>query len=98
MKSLTFPALSTKLAAEAWTKKKTKRIEMDVRLAEAFAEIIDRELSKPNLGCATTRQLLNELWARSDLNYSTVFAEAIAVGHPCPTTSKTQLTTPTTNA
>lgn len=73
---LNFPNLSVELATEAWTKPATKRIQMDVRLAKEFAKIIDREISKPNLGCATTRQLLREISARVDLNYSTVFAEA----------------------
>lgn len=72
---LNFPNLSVKLAASAWCKPNTRKIQMDVRLAEEFAKILDREMSKPNLGCATTRQLFRELIARSDLNYSTVFSE-----------------------
>jgi len=72
MKELTFPTLSYKLATEAWTKRKTQKIPMDTRLAEELVKIFDREISKPNLGNATTRQLIRELSARSDLNYKTV--------------------------
>lgn len=54
---------------------------MDVVLAEEFAKILDAEMSKPNLGCATTRQLLAELKARSDLDYSTVFSEPTVPPH-----------------
>ena len=56
---------------------------MDIRLANEFAEILDREMSKPNLGCATTGQLIRELKARSDLSYSTVFSD---VGSDVPHT------------
>lgn len=74
-KKLNFPNLSRKLATEAWTKRSTRKKPMDVALAGEFAIILDREMSKPNLGCATTGQLISELRARSNLSYSTVFYE-----------------------
>lgn len=45
---------------------------MDVELAEAFAEILNEIWSKPWLGNATTGELIEELAARSNLNYRTV--------------------------
>ena len=75
MKKLNFPNLSTKLAAGAWCDSRTAKTVMDVVLCEVFAEILDAEMSKPNLGCATTGQILDELRARSNLEYSTVFHE-----------------------
>ena len=45
---------------------------MDSELAMAFAEIIDGISNEPRLGCATTRELIDELSARSDLDYRTV--------------------------
>lgn len=74
---MNFPNLSRELAASVWTKEDTKSKVMDVDLAEAFAEILDAEMSKPNLGCATTGQMLDEIKARVDCNYSTVFAEKV---------------------
>ena len=75
MPKLTFPSLSHTLATEAWTKEDTRNIPMDVRIAAELVKIFDRELSKPNLGNATTRQLLEEIAARSDLDYKTVNPE-----------------------
>jgi hypothetical protein len=49
---------------------------MDVEFAEVIAETLDRIMSEPGLGNATTRQLLDELKARAEvggyLNYTTV--------------------------
>lgn len=73
MKKLNFPNLSISLASKAWCDSRTSHKVMDVELAEVFSEILDEEMSKPNLGCATTRQLLDEVKARVDLDYSTVF-------------------------
>lgn len=68
--------LAIQLASSAWQQPETETIEMDVRLAQAFAEILDREISKPRLGCATTFELLDELRARAEVSgygeYSTV--------------------------
>ena len=35
-----------KIAAQAWTKRETSGIEMDTRLAEAFAKILRGEVNK----------------------------------------------------
>jgi tellurite resistance protein len=59
-------------AAQAWQKEKTINKVMDPDLAEAFAEIIEEISSKPWLGNATTGELIEELKARSDLDYRTV--------------------------
>jgi len=59
-------------ASKAWCGEKTKNIDMDVELAEEFARILVREMYQPNLGCATTGMLIEEIKARVDLNYSTI--------------------------
>lgn len=59
-------------AAQAWCKDSTSHLEMDVELCEAFAEILNEIWSQPWLGNATTGELIEELAARSDLNYRTV--------------------------
>lgn len=68
--------MSSKLArtkaAQAWCQPTTQHIEMDVELGEAFVEILDEVLSQPWLGNATTKQLLDEIAARVDLDYRTV--------------------------
>ena len=58
-------------AAQAWTKEKTSNKTLDVDLCEAFAEIIEEITSQPWLGNATTKELLNEITARVDLDYKT---------------------------
>lgn len=61
------------LAAQAWCVPSTENIEMDPRLAEAFAAILVVEMYEANLGCATTRELITEITARVDnLDYKTV--------------------------
>jgi hypothetical protein len=60
--------LSVHLATSAWTKPKTEKIEMDTRLAEEFAFILYEEIKKPNLGNATTKELIAELLARLEAN------------------------------
>lgn len=62
---------SRERAAQAWCTEKTKNKEMDVVLAEAFAEILEDVWSKAWLGNATTGELIEELKARSNLNYRT---------------------------
>jgi len=57
-------SLSLERAAQAWCTETTSGIEMDVVLAVAFANILDHILSKPWLGNATTREILDELKAR----------------------------------
>lgn len=59
--------LSRERAARAWCTDKTSNIEMDVDLAEAFADILDEIWSQPWLGNATSRELLGELKARMDV-------------------------------
>lgn len=57
-------------AAQAWCEGDTCNIEMDVRLAEAFARILVVETDQPRLGCATTGELFCELADRVDMNYA----------------------------
>ena len=68
--------LAREKAAQAWCKETTKQKEMDVELAEAFAEILEEIWSQPWLGNATTGQLIEELKTRSEIhgyaNYRTV--------------------------
>ena len=59
-------------AAQAWCKDTTKNKVMDLELCEAFAEIIEELTSQPWMGNATTRQLLDEIAARVNLEYKTV--------------------------
>jgi len=65
-------SLSLQKAAQAWCTEYTSHKEMDSDLATAFAEILDEIWSKPWLGNATTKELIEELSARVDLNYKTV--------------------------
>jgi len=59
-------------AGRAWCGRHTGKIEMDIRLANEFARILAEHMYKAHLGCATTRELLAEIAARSDLEYRTV--------------------------
>ena len=59
-------------AAQAWCTEETRNIEMDTKLAEAFAQILADEMYQPRLGCATTGEIIEELKARSNLNYRTI--------------------------
>lgn len=61
-------------AAQAWCQPTTEGITVDPALAEAFAEILEEIWSQPWLGNATTRELLDEIAARVDLDYKTVNA------------------------
>ena len=64
--------LAIQKAAQAWCRESTKHIEMDVDLAEAFADILDEIWSKPWLGNATTGEMLDEIKCRVDTKYRTV--------------------------
>ena len=63
---------SIEKAAQAWCKEKTSHKTMDSDLAMAFAEILDEIWSQPWLGNATTGELIEELRARSDLDYKSI--------------------------
>jgi len=63
----------------AWTTPETEHITLNPALGVAFADIVDEiwaEVAKPNLGCATTRELIEEITARieidGNLDYKTV--------------------------
>lgn len=62
--------------ALAWCTKENASKIMDTDLAEAFTEILHKECAQPRLGYATTKMLLEELWARIEvdgkLDYKTV--------------------------
>lgn len=55
-------------AAQAWCGEKTKGKTMDVELAEEFANILVIQMYEPKLGCATTRDLLEEIKVRIELD------------------------------
>ena len=59
---------SMEKAAQAWCTTKTSGIVMDTRLAVAFAEILDVKRNQPRMGLATTRELLDEIRARIEIN------------------------------
>ena len=65
----TITQLSMEKAAQAWCFPETEKKVMDVQLCMAFAKILDEVWSKAWLGNATTKELLAELSARSDLDY-----------------------------
>ena len=72
MRKLNINKWAMEKAAQAWCQPDTSHIPMDTTLAMAFAEILDREALKPSLGLASTKELIDELSARVDLNYRTV--------------------------
>jgi hypothetical protein len=74
MPQVTVSTLALEKAAQAWCRPQTGHIVMDVVLATAFAEILDEVWTKPWLGNATTKELLDEIAARSDLSYRTIDA------------------------
>lgn len=67
---------AVKEAAGAWQREKTKDTEMDIVLAEEFAKILVKHMYAPKLGCATTREILEELRTRIEmdgkLDYKTI--------------------------
>lgn len=64
--------LATSLAAQVWCRPETSSKVMDPVLCQAFAEVLREVLTQPWLGNATTKQLLDEVAARVDLDYRTV--------------------------
>lgn len=63
--------LALEKAAQVWCKPETENIEMNQTLAKAFAETLDEIWTKPWLGNATTKELIDEISARVDLDYRT---------------------------
>lgn len=59
-------------AAKAWCQDKTSSLIMNVELCEEFAKVLVEHMYEPHLGCATTGEILEELRARSDLEYKTI--------------------------
>lgn len=55
-------------AAQAWCGETTKGKTMDVELAEEFARILVIPMFEPKLGCATTRDLIEEVEARIEMD------------------------------
>jgi len=55
-------------AAAAWRGEKTKNTEMDSDLAVEFAKILVKHMYAPMLGCATTREILEELKTRIEMD------------------------------
>lgn len=51
-----------------WCHPKNSSKKMDVDLAMAIIEEVWKADRSPNLGCATTRELFNELIARTDVD------------------------------
>ena len=76
-----FSILAVEKAGQAWTTPETSSIVMDVRLAKAFADILDDVLSQPWLGNATTDELLTEIRTRLEmenlLSYRTVDSDEV---------------------
>ena len=70
---------SIERAAQVWCEPSTSHIEMDVVLASEFAKVLDeyeKQPLEPQLGCATTRDLLEEIKVRieidGNLDYRTI--------------------------
>jgi len=55
-------------SALAWCGEKTKDKTMDADLAEEFAKILVKHMYAPKLGCATTREILEELKVRIEMD------------------------------
>jgi len=70
---------SRELAAQAWCKEKTSNTDIDLDLAEEFAKILIQQMYAPHLGCATTKELLDEITVRIEmvekLDYMTITGE-----------------------
>jgi len=66
-------------AAKAWCQENTKNTIMDPVLAEEFANILVEHMYEPHLGCATTKELLDEIKTRIEmdgkLDYRTIDGE-----------------------
>ena len=69
-------SLARQKAAQAWCAPTTENIVMIPEIAEEFAKILNEVWSQPWLGNATTRELLDEIKARievdGNLDYRTV--------------------------
>ena len=63
-------------AAAAWCGEKAKDKIMDADLAEEFAKILVKHMYEPHLGCASTRELIDEIKTRIEvdgkLDYRTI--------------------------
>ncbi len=59
--------LARQMAGRIWCDKRIEDREMDSELAEVIAEKFEELSLQPNLGCATTGQLIGELSARAEL-------------------------------
>ena len=59
-------------AGRAWATDKTSSTIIDVILAEEFAKILVDHMYESHLGCATTKELLDEIAARLPLDYKTI--------------------------
>lgn len=59
-------------AATAWCKRKTSGKEMDVVLADEFAEILVKHMYEPHLGCAKTSSMKAEIKARNGREKATI--------------------------
>lgn len=79
--------LARETAAQAWCTPETSDIQMDSRLAEAFAVILERVWSQPWLGNATTAELLEELTARAEVGGYATYSTTGRERAPNPTTS-----------
>jgi len=55
-------------AAQAWCTNATEGLSMNVALCNAFADVLEEIWSQPWLGNATTKQLLEELSARGEID------------------------------
>lgn len=55
-------------AAGAWCGEKAKDKIMDADLAEEFAKILVKHMYAPKLGCATSREILEELKTRIEMD------------------------------
>ena len=59
---------SRERAARIWCEETTRDIEMDSILCEEIAKVLDEYSLRPQLGCATTKELLNEIEARIEMD------------------------------
>jgi hypothetical protein len=64
--------LSLEKAAQCWCYPTTSHKKMDIDLCLAFADTLDKIWEQPWLGNATTKELLDEIAARVDLEYRTI--------------------------
>ena len=71
-------------AVQAWMTEETSYLERNPALVEAFARILVIDTYQPHLGCATTRELLREIAARIDLEYSTILGDSSKRAVDCP--------------